>query len=75
LYLGSGCSEYKEESKVRNTKKLQLKKVTLRNLDEPMLNEMAGGITGTCLETLCIACATVTVGEKICATCPAGVCK
>jgi hypothetical protein len=60
---------------VKNIKKLQIKKVTLRNLDEPALNAMAGGITGTCLETLCIACATVTVDNKICATCPAAICK
>lgn len=60
---------------MKKTKKLEIRKVTLRNVDEPALNAMAGGITGTCLQTLCIACATVTVGEKICSTCPAAVCK
>lgn len=31
--------------------KLGIKKITLRNLDEPALAMVAGGITGTCYET------------------------
>jgi hypothetical protein len=49
---------------VKRTKKLEIKKVTLRNLDEPTLGAMAGGGTGggiTCYVTcLCsmVACLT-----------------
>jgi hypothetical protein len=39
--------------KVKKTKKLEIKKVTLRNLDEPTLDAMAGGTgTDTCPPTL-----------------------
>jgi hypothetical protein len=33
---------------MKKLKKLEIKKVTLRNLDEPALAEVAGGATGTC---------------------------
>jgi hypothetical protein len=33
---------------VKKTKKLGIKKVTLRNLDEPTLDVMAGGQSATC---------------------------
>jgi hypothetical protein len=39
--------------------KLQIKKVTLRDLDDSQLN-VVGGITGTCVETIC---------PHTCATC------
>jgi natural product precursor len=37
---------------MKKLRKLQLKKVTLRNLDEPNLGAVAGGATGTC-DTAC----------------------
>lgn len=37
---------------MKKTKKLGIKKVTLRDLDEPSLDVMAGG-TNTRLETIC----------------------
>ncbi|MFZ0771840.1 MAG: class I lanthipeptide [Candidatus Sulfotelmatobacter sp.] len=39
---------------MKKIKKLELKKVTLRNLDEPILDAVAGGITGvTCFISVC----------------------
>jgi hypothetical protein len=56
---------------MKKTKKLEIKKVTLRNLDEPTMDAMAGGITGTCLLTICIVntCPTVpkTCIKEVCA--------
>ncbi len=34
--------------KTKKTKKLEIKKVTLQNLDEPTLSAMPGGVSGTC---------------------------
>jgi hypothetical protein len=34
-----------KEAKVKTTKKLEIKKVTLRDIDEPKLDAMAGGMT------------------------------
>lgn len=40
---------------MKKTKKLEIKKVTLRNLDEPTLDAVAGGITGiTCFNSVCV---------------------
>jgi hypothetical protein len=47
---------------VKNTTKLGIKKVTLRNLDEPTLDAMAGGWTiptvnaPSCVKTMCATC-------------------
>ena len=38
---------------MKTPKKLAIKKVTLRDLDEPALNAMAGGLTKTCIDTVC----------------------
>ena len=67
--LGPLTIKKSKEDNVKKTTKLGFKKVTLRNLDDPTLTAMAGGLTGTCLETVCLACATITVAEKICSTC------
>ena len=62
-------SKHSKEAKVKRTTKLEIKKVTLRNLDEPTLNAMAGGLTGTCVETICGAtCKGHTCIGKTCAT-------
>jgi len=42
-----------KETNVKKLKKLAIKKVTLRNLDEPSLDAVAGGATGTCVVTIC----------------------
>ncbi len=53
--------------------KLQIRKVTLKNLDEPQLDVVAGAITGTCLNTICIGSTCVDhitcVGYKTCVVC------
>jgi hypothetical protein len=38
---------------MKKLKKLAIKKVTLRDLDEPSLDAVAGAITGTCIITIC----------------------
>jgi hypothetical protein len=38
---------------MKKLKKLAIKKVTLKNLDEPVLNSIAGGATQTCKATVC----------------------
>jgi hypothetical protein len=51
---------------VKNTTKLAIKKVTLKNLDEPTLNDVAGGITGaTCFQSLCVG----SCMARTCASC------
>ena len=46
----------------KSIKKLGIKKVTLRDLDDPTLNAMAGGTTGaTCNENTCF-CKTANLG-------------
>ena len=47
--------------KTNETKKLEIKKVTLRNLDEPTLDAMAGGYlphtnASTCSHVNCLPC-------------------
>jgi hypothetical protein len=58
---------------MKKAKKLEIKKVTLKNLDEPVLNEVAGALTGTCLITICIGntCPgkTTCAGDKTCIGC------
>jgi natural product precursor len=52
---------------VKKVKKLQLKKVTLRDLDEPTMQGMAGGgntVAHTCPNTCPVTC------HSTCATCP-----
>jgi hypothetical protein len=39
----------------KGTKKLPIKKVTLRDLDEPALHAVAGAATVTCI-TNCVTC-------------------
>jgi hypothetical protein len=39
---------------MKRQRKLELKKITLKNLDEPTLDAVAGALTGTCLITICI---------------------
>ncbi|MFZ0773752.1 MAG: hypothetical protein WCA49_05190 [Candidatus Sulfotelmatobacter sp.] len=53
---------------MKKLKKLEIKKVTLRDLDEPTMQEMAGGVltnAGTCPVNTCKVCPTDTakVGE------------
>jgi hypothetical protein len=51
---------------VKKTTKLAIKKVTLQNLDEPTLNEVAGAITGaTCFKSACGG----TCPVRTCSTC------
>jgi hypothetical protein len=53
---------------VKTTKKLEIKKVTLRDLDEPTLNNVVGGITGvTCFVSACKGTCV-----RTCATCEGG---
>ncbi len=40
---------------MKDTKKLVLKKMTLQNLDEPVLDAVAGGLTSvTCFNSVCV---------------------
>jgi hypothetical protein len=51
---------------LKKTKKLELKKVTLRNLDELTLDAMAGGVSPTLsCNTNCLTC-----GASCRGTCP-----
>ncbi len=61
---------------MKKIKTLTIKKVTLRDLDEPSLDAVAGGITATCLITICIgntcpnhASCPITCGEHTCIKC------
>lgn len=45
---------------MKKSAKLSIKKVTLRNLDEPTLNGLAGGATTP--ETVCATCICTKVG-------------
>jgi hypothetical protein len=64
LYLGAPIVHSLKEAKVKKTKKtkkLEIKKVTLRNLDEPTLDAMAGGYlphtnAPTCSHVNCLLC-------------------
>jgi hypothetical protein len=39
---------------MKKTNKLAIKKVTLRDLDEPAINDVIGGLTGvTCFKSAC----------------------
>ncbi|MFZ0770175.1 MAG: hypothetical protein WCA49_05645 [Candidatus Sulfotelmatobacter sp.] len=58
---------------MKKLKKLAIKKVTLQNLDEPTLDDMAGGLlTATCLCPTKVTCVCPTVGRQY--TCPNGTC-
>jgi len=52
---------------MKKLKKLELKKVTLRNLDEPKLDAMAGGTGATCAATC--GCTSIL---KTCGICASG---
>jgi len=56
-----------KEGKVKKLKKLEIKKVTLRNLDEVKLEAVAGGLTGSG-PTACPQICNITK-IKTCVTC------
>jgi len=56
---------------MKKSKKLALKKVTLRDLDEPTLHGMVGGATSTCAGDKTCPVKTCVTCES-CATCHAG---
>jgi len=50
---------------VKKLSKLGIKKITLRNLDEPTLDKIGGGLSKTCAIDTCDTCVTCEVCHNI----------
>jgi hypothetical protein len=62
--LATRVSGAKEED-VKKLSKLGIKKITLRNLDEPTLDKIGGGLSKTCAIDTCDTCVTCEVCHNI----------